>query len=185
MNWQTRQPLEREPRESFNTPVEQILSQIRSGELDLSPPYQRGDEWPEDLQVGIWMSHLSDGTIPALLINQRTWATGGEPRYAVLDGKQRLNAILAWFDGRLTLPASWFTEAMVADRSRREDGWWVTFGQLTELGQSFTSRGTLPIRQVQLPSLKAEAEKYLLVNRSGIAHTEADFERARQVADGR
>lgn len=181
MTRQTTTPLARVPMNTYNRAAEHLADQIRNGQIDLNPPYQRGEVWTEDQQVALIFSLMSGLPIPTLILNQRET----DPPYAVIDGKQRLTAVAAWFGGELAVPASWFRDGMVATPVDTEDGPYVTFDGLTDLGQRYASRMVLPVGEAMLPTVQAEAEVYLLVNGGGTPQSDADMANAARVADGK
>ena len=62
------------------------------------------------------------------------------------------------------------------------DGPYVTYLGLSLPGQRFMANNALlPLIEVKLPDLRAEAELYLLVNGGGIMQTDEDMERAARV----
>lgn len=78
--------------------------------IDLNPPYQReGGIWDEDTQARLIDSILNGLDVPKLYFekaqSRRQTLEGLSYRYSVIDGKQRLEAIIKFLDGNLTLPA--------------------------------------------------------------------------------
>jgi hypothetical protein len=73
-------------------PIQDFASRARSGRLELSPSYQRGDVWPtKDAQLLI-ESILRGIPLPSVIILRPDSAS--EAPFEVVDGKQRLTAIL-------------------------------------------------------------------------------------------
>jgi hypothetical protein len=179
MTRQTRQPIGRALLNTFNRRAVDLVDQMHRGQIDLNPPYQRGPVWTEDQQVALVRSLLAGLPIPTLIFNQRPT---GPVLTAVIDGKQRLIATLAWFDGELAVPASWFAPDMVASTVETDDGPYVTFDGLTEHGQASASRAMLPVGEATFLTVREEAEVYLLVNGAGTPQTDEDLANAAQVA---
>lgn len=77
--------------------------------IDLNPPYQReGGVWSEGARSTLIDSIINGLDVPKLYFESATSRRKG-PRgltyqYAVLDGKQRLETILAFLSGKLALP---------------------------------------------------------------------------------
>lgn len=175
--------------------VETMLDQ-----MDTNPPYQRGDVWTYDQRVALVKSWLMGVPIPALILNTRDnpgwaategsiWGNGRHETFgavwAMVDGKQRLETARLWFTDELAVPASWFDPERVESTMDTDDGPYVTYRGLTEVGRRFVARGWhLPVIEAKLPSLRAEAELYLLVNGGGTAQTQADMDNAARVARG-
>lgn len=165
---------------------------MRADGLDLNPPYQRGSVWTEDQRINLVRSWLSGVPIPAVTINNRHAANRHRVSseegygYAVIDGKQRIETTLAWFDGELAVPASWFEADSVETTVETEDGPYVNYNGLTRLGRSkLHLQARLPVIEVAVQSVEEEASLYLLLEQSGTAQTDADVQNARLVAQGK
>jgi hypothetical protein len=140
-------------------------------------------------------SLLSGIPVPTLIINDRHgqhWTdtdtydrhSGGSPSYAVVDGKQRLLCLKAWYDDELAVPASWIEPEMVDVTEPTSDGPYVRVSGLNELGRRATGeRILLPVGEAQAGSLREEAEIYLLVNGGGTPQSDADMDNARRIAN--
>lgn len=194
MTRQTAGPLARLPMSTSNRQARWLVRQIEDGDLDINPPYQRGAVWTEDQRIALMRSLLSGIPVPTLIINDRHgqhWTdtatydryTGAAPSYAVVDGKQRLLCIKAWYDGDLAIPASWVGADMVAETEPTPDGPYVRSSGLTAMGRSIVGgRILLPVGESMAGSLREEAEIYLLVNGGGTPQSGADMDNARRVA---
>lgn len=161
------------------------------GELVLDAPYQRGSVWSIDQRRNLVRSWMLGLPVPAVIINDRAtdaWAQANGARqetYAVIDGKQRIEAALAWFDGDLDVPASWFDPDCVETTHETSDGPYVYVDELTVPGRRFLAhRATLPVAQANVATLADEALIFGLVNGAGVAQDEATLERARVIASG-
>jgi hypothetical protein len=159
------------------------------GGLDLNPPYQRGSVWTTDQQRLLMKSFLLGVPVPALIVNDRHQAGFRQPdgsedwRYAVVDGRQRIEAVIGWLSGRLDIPASWLPADHVVSTVETDDGPYVFRSGLSEAERRRVStRMLVPVCTAHLTSLADEAAVYLLVNRGGVEHTEADLSSARQLA---
>jgi hypothetical protein len=79
-----------------------FLDLERNGQLDLNPPYQRKSVWtPKDRKFFI-DTVLKNYPAPPVFIH-RTIDDNGIPTYHVVDGKQRLEAILAFAKNKLAI----------------------------------------------------------------------------------
>lgn len=161
----------------------ELVRMVSQGALFLNAPYQRGDVWTMQQRVNLIKSLMMGIPIPAIVVNRRggleTWeklrAEGDETWYACIDGKQRVTTFLMWMTGNLLVPADWFPEDQV---ERVNDDGMVRFSDLTVAGQRYQARWPVPMAEGQLDTLEEEAEVYLLINRAGTAHTEADLVKA-------
>jgi hypothetical protein len=156
--------------------------------LILDPPYQRGTVWTEDQRIALVKSWLMGTPIQAVIMNDRrrqAW-TGEAPgldHIAVIDGKQRIETAIAWFDGQLAVPASWFDAEWYESTVDTDDGPYLTYDNLTPAGKRFCKfQWKLPRIETELGTEADEAELYLLVNGGGTAQTAADMANAARVA---
>lgn len=191
---QTDAPLTNVSMDASQRSAREIARMAAEGDIDVDTPYQRGSVWSQEQRVNLVRSMLLGVPIPSIITNNRgtrAWeaANGvsayadGQSIYGVIDGKQRIEAARAWFEGELKVPASWFDEENVEATVPTEDGPYVTYNGLSTVGKRFMSnRAFFSIVEAQLPSIKAEANMYLLVNGAGVAQTEADYERVEKIA---
>lgn len=133
--------------------------------LELSPPYQRGDVWGIVRQRNLIRSILLGVPIPSIIINDRFSAGWGE-EIAVIDGKQRITAVLKFLEGGLSVPGDWFgVEAEL-----------VALPELPiNLQRSFRN---IPIQvsEGQLKTIEAEIEVFELVNFGGVPQGQSDYQ---------
>jgi hypothetical protein len=195
MTRQTSDVLARLPLSTSNRQARWLVKQVTDGDLDINPPYQRGAVWTEDQQVALMRSLLSGVPVPTLIVNDRHgrhWTDTATydrenpngPSYAVVDGKQRLLCLKAWFDGKLAIPASWIEAEYINTTENTPDGPYVRVTGLNDLGRRATGeRILLPVGEAQAASLREEAEIYLLVNGGGTPQTDADMDNARRIAE--
>lgn len=185
MTRQLAQPIRHLSLTPTNRMAVDVYHMIKKGRIVLAPPYQRGSVWTTDQRMDLMYSYLSGYTVGVVVFNDRMsarWGKNFEIAYAVIDGKQRLETIAAWFDGELAIPASWIPEKFIATTRDTGDGPYVTVNDLTENGAAYVeSCMPLPVVTAQLATLAAEAEIYRLVNTGGTAHTPDELARAADV----
>lgn len=70
--------------------VETVLSQMRRGNFDLSPKFQRRDAWDAKRKSRFIESLILQLPVPQIVLAEKKNAKG---QYIVLDGKQRLLAL--------------------------------------------------------------------------------------------
>ncbi len=193
MTRQTASPIEHRSLSATNRFVEFFVRCVERRQMDVNPPYQRGDVWDTDQRIALIRSWLMGIPIAAVIINDRTspaWSRanpgyfdGEAPYYAVIDGKQRILCALAWFHSEFAVPASWFPADQVDTVEDTADGPYVRYSGLTRVGQRWCeNRMVLPCAEGRLATVQAEAEVYLLVNGGGTPQQEADMDRAAYVA---
>lgn len=187
MTRQTEKPLREYHMVVLSGVAYEIVNSMRPM-LVLDPPYQRGAVWTEDQRIALVKSWLMGTPIQAVMMNDRrrqmwTDEAPGLEHIAVIDGKQRIQTAMAWFDGELKVPASWFEAEWIQGTVDTDDGPYVTFDLLTPMGQrsaKFTWK--LPRIEVDLATVREEAAMYLLVNGGGTAQTPEDMANAAEVA---
>jgi hypothetical protein len=195
MTLQTDAPLEHRSLGATNRPADFFVRVVRGGDMTLDAPYQRGAVWTDAQRVGLVKSWLLGITVPAIILNdrgtpdwRRNYPSHGDdlgPLYAVIDGKQRILAAIAWLTGDLLVPASWFPAEHVEATEGTADGPYVRYSGLTRVGQRFAeSRASFPCAEARVPTIEQEAEIYGLINSAGTVQTDDDLARAAQVAAG-
>ncbi|MGZ3181683.1 MAG: DUF262 domain-containing protein [Telluria sp.] len=76
-------------------------------EIDFDPPYQRqGDIWPPSKKSLLIDSLLNGFDLPKIYFHE-TLKKSDSKRFAVIDGKQRLQAIFAFLDGEFPVPVEY------------------------------------------------------------------------------
>lgn len=159
--------LERLRLSATNRPIDVVQYWSRDGDgLLLDPPYQRGDVWGVKRQQNLIRSILLGIPIPSLIINDRFQAGWKDDyRIAVIDGKQRITAILRFLSGALPIPGAW-----VGSESE-----WITFPEMQIAQQRGIKNHPIPVAEGQLGTLAMEQEVFDLVNFGGLAQGESDF----------
>lgn len=191
MTHQTAAPLTHQSLHASNRQGREVMRQAQDGLMDVNPPYQRGSVWTLEQRIGLIRSWLLGIPIPAIMVNDRGgygWreANGGispmdtgEAIYAVVDGKQRVETAIAWWNDEFAVPASWIATDHVEQTEDTDDGPYVRFSGLSTVGQRlFNNRAMLPTIEAQVPTIEAEADLYLLVNMGGTAQTDDDLHNA-------
>ena len=195
MTRQTKAPLTRMPINASSMPLTMLVDFVRSGRIDLNPPYQRGDVWTTDQRIALVYSWLVGATVPSITISDRsssqwkdtaTYDIGQTDTgiWAVIDGRQRLTTAVMWMDGEFAVPASWWPAYEVEQTEDTDDGPYVRHTTLTDRGRNRgTDRTVMPVGVGAFTSLREEAQIYLLLNGGGTPQTEADMDRAAGVSN--
>ena len=84
-------------------PISDLYGWIKSGTLIVAPEFQRGDIWAPSVQSFFIDTLLRDLPIPPIYIRMVTDAETKTSYREVVDGQQRLNAIVKFIDGGLAL----------------------------------------------------------------------------------
>lgn len=144
--------------------------------FDLNPPYQRGSVWSVEQRRALIKSMLLGIPIGSVVYNVRDTM---KPR-AVVDGKQRIEAVRAFFDSEFAVPAWWFEED---DREVAADGD-LTFDDLSVRGRRRVQMLQLPGLEAHVKTVEEEAEIFDLINTAGTEQDEATIAAARAIAAG-
>lgn len=95
-------------RDSTKITVSEFFERYNMGKYNLNPTYQRrGDVWDEEKQGFLIDTILKNYPIPPIFLHQRIDENTGSTMYDVIDGKQRLTAIVSFLNGELSLPQSY------------------------------------------------------------------------------
>lgn len=172
-------PLDRIAFDQTNRPFHGLLL----GEsLNFDASYQRGDVWTDEQRVNLIKSVMQALPIGVIFLNFRSWAEAP----VVVDGKQRLKALLGFMNDEFSVPFAWFADAdteasdypsLRADANVSLSGQ-VLFSQMTDTGQGRLKRNAIAFYETRFPTEEQERELYLRINTAGTAHTSEDLLRA-------
>lgn len=157
-----------------NTPIHSFVTRADGGDLDLAPPYQRGDVWGLRRRQNLVRSIFQNVPIAAIIVNDRFEARFIEPSYdqarnwayAVVDGKQRITTMLKFRSGEFGVPSAWFTPETATELLYWDD--------LTPVTQSRFDMRAIPVIDAQLTTLDEERELFNLINFGGLTQDETD-----------
>jgi hypothetical protein len=77
--------------------IEEILDMYDKGQINLNPEYQRGDVWKKAFKQQLIDSILKPSLIGTLLFHRRD-----DNKFDVIDGQQRLRAIISFYKGEFS-----------------------------------------------------------------------------------
>lgn len=132
--------------------------------LDVNPDFQRGNVWTERQKVR-YVEHMLRGgqTGRDIYLNCRDWNRLTETKSCVLvDGKQRLDALLGFLNDEFQVFGSYFSE----------------FG-----GTPRFTNGMLNWHVNDLATREEELQWYLDLNGGGTVHTDEDLDKVRDLKD--
>lgn len=95
-------------RESTKITISEFYERNQLNKYNFEPEYQRrGDVWSEEKQAFLIDSILKNYPMPPIFLHQVIDSGTGATKYNVIDGKQRLNAILRFIDNEIELPSDY------------------------------------------------------------------------------
>lgn len=142
-----------------------IADWVEKGKVDIAPDFQRRDRWKPDKQAALIESLLLNLPIPPVFLSEDN--TG---KFSVIDGRQRLTAIHAFFYGELTLSK--------LEELPELNG--VSFEKLDESLQDYLEMR--PLRTVTLLKQTNPVAKYLLFKRLNTGGERLNPQEIRNVA---
>jgi hypothetical protein len=135
--------------------------------IDTNPPYQRGHVWTNDQRSAFLGHWLQGGAVPTLWIWEPPLAkeAAGLARPELIDGKQRLSALLMWWHGEI---------------SANVDGRMIIVG---DTDKRFRFHHAIHLTFVRLDSRADVLRFYLRLNGGGTPHSPDELARVRALLD--
>lgn len=133
------------------------------GGLNMDPDYQRGHVWTREQQTAFVEYQLMGGEIGrSVIFNSPDWNTSNKRPTELVDGKQRITAVLAFLHDEI--PA---------------------FGSLRSeyTGSMRLTQTHFDFRVCVLDSREEILQLYLNINAGGTPHTKAEIDRVRALLD--
>lgn len=92
-------------RDSTKITISEFYERFNLQKYNFEPSYQRrGDVWDDEKQSFLIDSILKNYPLPPIFLHQRIDENTGSTKYDVIDGKQRLTAIIRFLKGEISLP---------------------------------------------------------------------------------
>jgi len=103
--------------------IESLLSSYYSSNtgLDLNPDYQRGNIWTQEQKVDLINSIFNNVDIGKFAIIRRPFGEDHDKYYEVLDGKQRITALIEFYEDRFRYKGVLYSELSPYDRNHFDD----------------------------------------------------------------
>jgi hypothetical protein len=153
----------------YNRPIDHFADLLRRDErdeyryLDLNASYQRGSVWTLDQKRNLIRSVLEGIPIGAVYLNYRP-----EARHTaiVVDGKQRIEALIGFERDEFSIPADWLTDDMLGGMAGEADE--ILFSQTTRKFQNtWGMTRTVAVYESRLPGEAAEKDLFDRINFGG------------------
>lgn len=152
--------------------VDYMCKHIDDGELDMDPDYQRDHVWTVEQQMDFVGFLMEGGRQPEVFVRELPYMNSDPkpPYYEIVDGKQRLTALHAWYNDKIP--------AQLSEEHGRRQIW---MRDLTKIELVFARRNMNSSIQFLHTDRKATLRIYLRLNRGGTPHTDAEIARVRKL----
>ena len=114
------------------TGIGNILSKAYYFGLDLDPEYQRGFVWSNEDKVRLIDSIFRNIDIGKFALVRKDW--NEKYLYEVLDGKQRIRAILDFYENKFPYKGKYFNDLCARDQNHFED-YMISMAEIDETDQ--------------------------------------------------
>lgn len=153
--------------------IDSLSRMVADGEIDFDPPYQRGHVWTEDQQKNFVGFLIEGGRAPEVFVRELPVTEDTKPPfYEVVDGKQRMTAMIRWWNGEIParLSEEWDSQEI-----------WVSDLDLVEL-RCIKIGGMNTSVQFLVDVTDAQVMRFhLRLNRGGTVHTDEEIERVQRL----
>jgi hypothetical protein len=157
------------PLHMLKASIDRLVQERASSALDLLPDFQRGHVWTEAQQVAFVEYIVRGGRAPMLYFNCVGWMHDYRGPFVIVDGLQRLTAMLKFWDDGLRV----FANSPEGDDAA---------GYLrSELDPIIFKRINVRLCVNALETRLEVLNWYLDMNAGGTPHTNAELQRVRQM----
>ncbi|GAB3449049.1 DUF262 domain-containing protein [Actinophytocola sediminis] len=150
--------------------VAEFRSLDKSGELTLQPEYQRKAVWPDRAKVSLMETILLGYPIPEIYLSYET-SPDGDQTASVVDGQQRLTALLEFLDNKFSLEG-------LEDKALREQFEGKLFKELPDDVRQEFFQYRFPIRRLSNLADEFVRAVFARVNRVNMVLTEQELRNA-------
>ncbi len=133
---------------------------------DFDPPYQRKSVWTDEKQSFLIDSILRNFPIPPIFLQQKIDNATGKTRYELIDGKQRLTALVRFIKGEIPCSSESADEGSEGDEIAGKFFQDLDAAELAEYKSHFW-RYAIPIEYIDTDSKKLIDDIFDRLNRNG------------------
>jgi hypothetical protein len=157
-----------------NRSIREMARMLDEGYFVTDQDYQRDLVWTHEDKLALIASVQSGIPIGALYLNAREGASSAQLH--VVDGKQRLTTLLAFFNDELAAPADWFYDPhdhmpVLRDGAAPDADGNIRFSDLAPGMQTeFALMNTIAVYETTLPTEADERVLFDRINFSGVRH---------------
>lgn len=139
-----------------------IINTVYNFGVDFSPEYQRDFVWTNVDKVALIDSIFHGVDIGKFVFVKRRYVDETMPMYAILDGKQRLNACLEFFENKFAYRGKYFNDLCAVDANYFEN-YRISYAEMNN------------------PTLEQEIRTFILLNTCGRAIDNVQIEKAKEL----
>lgn len=96
--------------------ISSILNKVYHFGVDMNPDYQRDHVWELSDKISLIDSIMNNSDIGKFLFNRRDYVDAETPLYEIIDGKQRVSAILEFIEDRFEYKGLKFSQMHLRDQ---------------------------------------------------------------------
>lgn len=168
--------------QSYNHTVMHYAADYARDKFDLNAPYQRESVWDDERRVNLIRSFMMGLPTGIITINRNPNAFDMDKApYTIIDGKQRIEALRAFVDDKLAVPAEWFEARFLLDPAANGP---ILYSELSETGRRYFSNFGISTSEASVATTAEEAEIFRLINTGGVEQTEESLARAESIERG-
>jgi hypothetical protein len=132
--------------------IDQLVSYLNDGKINLSPVFQRGHVWKVAQRKGLIQNILLGRPIPAIFLFKKS--DGSKYLYNILDGKQRIESILLFInDKRPDLCINNWTSFVYGD-IRKQVNFPVDFEEKKQVCNNLSNDVIRDFREYTIPTIE-------------------------------
>lgn len=149
-----------------NSELHSLIHSYYSFGIDMNPDYQRGYVWGQEdkeLIIDSIFNNIDIGKFVLIHLSNDEWSERGYS-YEILDGKQRLNTIVEFYENRLQYNGKYFNE-------------------LSRKDQRLFTNHTVAVANVDECDKKTILKYFLMLNRTGKSMSNEHLEKIEQMLE--
>lgn len=105
----------------MNQPIDSLLHRHYWWGIDTEPEYQRGNVWSLEDKVALIDSIFNDIEIGRIVLMKRDFSESRQNSYEIIDGKQRLTALVEFFEDRFQYKGLFYSQMHPQDQNHFEN----------------------------------------------------------------
>lgn len=147
-----------------NCTIDSLFSKYYHFGVDMQPDYQRGYVWEQndkELLIDSIFNNIDIGKFAFIHLNDSKWMETGKG-YEILDGKQRLNAIIEFYENRFPYKGKYYND-------------------LSKKDKMIFKHHNVSIGEIREADKKAVLKYFLMLNRTGKSMDKSQLDKVEQM----